>query len=311
MDQFVDKVAVITGADRRPTRLRHARRDSAVGDGVAAMSGDAVYRIASDVAEAGPHAAGPWDPSLQHGSGPAALVARAAERLDTPTPMRVARLTLDLIRPVPVAPLEIRAAVTRQGRRIQAATIVLLTDGVEVVRASVLKVRVEAGLAAAAAAPPLDLPGPEHAAAPGDAPATPSPFLSGIAMRVGLGSVSRPGPAAVWFRADRPIVEGEASTPLMRAVLTADFCNGLSAPLDPADWTFINGDLSVSLAREPIGDWIVLDAETWIGPHGAALACGRLGDRSGYFGRVAQTLVIERRQHPTTNDKDHHAGLPT
>jgi hypothetical protein len=274
------------------------------------MSGDAVYRVSGDIAEAGPHAAGPWDPSLQHGSGPAALVARAAERIDAPAPMRVARLTLDLIRPVPVAPLEIRTTVTRQGRKIQAAAIVLLADGVEVVRASALKVRVDAGLASAAARPPFDIAGPEYAAAPGDA-AIPSPFLTGIAMRVARGSVTRPGPAAVWFRADRPIVAGEVPTPLMRAALTADFCNGLSAPLDPTDWTFINGDLSVSLAREPIGEWIVLDAETWVGPDGAGLASGRPGDRLGYFGRVAQTLVIQQRQHPTINDKDHHAGLST
>jgi hypothetical protein len=276
------------------------------------MSGDAVYRIVGNVAESCPSAAGPWDPSLQHGSGPAALVARTAERLNAPTPMRVARLTLDLVRPVPVAPLEIRAAVTRQGRRIQAAAIVLLADGVEVVRASALRVRVDHGLATIAAASPLDLPDPEHAVTPDDAAATPSPFLSGIAMRIARGSITRPGPAAAWFRIDRPIVAGEAPTPLMRAAVTADFCNGLSSPLNPADWTYVNGDLSVSLAREPIGDWIALDAETWIGPDGAALALGRLGDRFGSFGRVAQALVVERRQqHPETNDKDTRADLST
>lgn len=79
--------------------------------------------------------------------------------------------------------------------------------------------------------------------------------------------------------------------------------------MDPADWTFVNGDLSVSLAREPIGDWILLAAETWVGPDGAAIACGRLADRTGSFGRVAQTLVVQRRRQPTTNGKDHHAGL--
>jgi hypothetical protein len=187
------------------------------------MDHDAVYRIVSDVAETRPHAAGPWDPALQHGSGPAALVAWAAERLDAPVPMRVARLTLDLIRPVPVAPLTIRAEVTRQGRRIQAASIELVADGVAVVRATVLKVRVDDGLAAVAAAPALDLPEPEHGTpVDSDAVATPSPFLSGIAIRMAQGTSSHPGAAAAWFRADRPIVEGEAPTPLMRAALTAD-----------------------------------------------------------------------------------------
>ena len=42
---------------------------------------------------------------MQHGSPPAALVVWAAERIATPAPMRVARVTVDLMRPVPVAPL--------------------------------------------------------------------------------------------------------------------------------------------------------------------------------------------------------------
>ncbi len=81
----------------------------------------------------------------------------------------------------------------------------------------------------------------------------------------------------------------------MRAVVAADFCNGVSAVLDFQNWTFINADLTVSLARQPIGEWILLDGESWIGPDGAGLAAARLADVSGYFGRAVQSLVIERR----------------
>jgi len=75
----------------------------------------------------------------------------------------------------------------------------------------------------------------------------------------------------------------------------ADFCNGTSAALDFRDWTFLNADLTISMAREPIGEWILLDAESWIGSEGAGLAMARLADRGGYFGRCVQSLVIERR----------------
>ena len=54
-------------------------------------------------------------------------------------------------------------------------------------------------------------------------------------------------------------------------------------------------DLTVSLSRAPVGDWILLNAETWVGPHGAGIAAGRLGDSKGYFGRAVQSLVIEKR----------------
>lgn len=65
--------------------------------------------------------------------------------------------------------------------------------------------------------------------------------------------------------------------------------------LDYREWTFINGDLTLSLAREPVGDWILLDAETWAGPDSIALAMARLGDCEGYFGRAIQSVLLERR----------------
>jgi hypothetical protein len=51
----------------------------------------------------------------------------------------------------------------------------------------------------------------------------------------------------------------------------------------------------VNFSREPAGDWILLDAESWIGPDGAGLAMARLADARGYFGRAIQSLVIEKR----------------
>ncbi len=50
-----------------------------------------VYMLDGDVALPSRHAVGPWDPGIQHGAGPAALVARAAERPPAAAPMRVAR----------------------------------------------------------------------------------------------------------------------------------------------------------------------------------------------------------------------------
>jgi len=57
----------------------------------------------------------------------------------------------------------------------------------------------------------------------------------------------------------------------------------------------INGDLTISLAREPVGDWILLDAETWAGPDSIGLAAARLADRDGYFGRAIQSVLLEKR----------------
>ena len=81
----------------------------------------------------------------------------------------------------------------------------------------------------------------------------------------------------------------------MRAVLAADFSNGTSSLLDFRKWIFINADLTVSLAREPVGEWILLNSEMTLGADGSGIAVSRLGDELGYFGRAIQCLVVEPR----------------
>ena len=49
-------------------------------------------------------ARGPWTPEAQHGGPPAALLARTLEREPGAEGMLVARLTVELLRPVPIAP---------------------------------------------------------------------------------------------------------------------------------------------------------------------------------------------------------------
>jgi acyl-CoA thioesterase len=256
---------------------------------------NAIYRVDGDRVVTSPDAAGPWDASMQHGSAPAALVVWAAESMLTPAPMQIARVTIDLMRPVPVAPLTLQTEVLRQGRKIQLCAVRLLAADVVVVNATVLKIRTQAlALPPEAAELPLELPGPDQA--PEEKPSfSSSPFVTGISMRAARGRFGVPGPGAIWYRADRPLVEGSPVSQAMRAVVAADFCNGTSAVLDFRQWTFLNADLTVSFARQPKGEWILLDAESWIGPDGAGLAMARLADASGYFGRAVQSLVIEKR----------------
>mgnify|MGYP002402324802 CR=1 FL=1 len=259
---------------------------------------EAIYRLNGSTVETRRWAGGPWNAEQQHGSAPAALAMWMAEQVPTPQPMRIARLTVDLLRPVPVAPLDIETEILREGRKIQLCAVHLSAGGVEVARATVLKVRALAvDLPAAAAITPTALPPPPASGEAFDnlfARATNS-FVTGISMKEVKGAFRSPGPCAVWCRADRPIVEGAETTPAMRAAIAADFCNGVSSVLDFAKWIFINGDLTVSLSRMPVGEWILLDAESWLGPEGAGIAFGKLADTRGYFGRAIQSLVIEPR----------------
>jgi hypothetical protein len=60
-------------------------------------------------------------------------------------------------------------------------------------------------------------------------------------------------------------------------------------------WAFINPDLTVYLHRLPAGEWVCLDAVTYVEPHGIGLAESRLFDERGPVGRAAQSLLLERR----------------
>lgn len=256
---------------------------------------DTVYRLEGSRVVTGPLAGGPWDPLMQHGSAPSALIVAVAEAVPTAVPMRVARLTVDLMRPIPVAPLDIRTEVLREGRKIQLCNIDLIADGKLAVRGTVLKIRRESNeLPDTAASEPVTLP-PHAEGRAAKGKITENPFMSCLSMSVVKGGFNTPGPGAIWFRLERPMIEGQANSAAMRAVVAADFCNGSSSVLDFRAWTFINADLSVFLARDPIGDWVLLDAETWLGPDGGGIACARLGDARGYFGRAAQSILIEPR----------------
>jgi len=256
---------------------------------------EAIFRVDGNDVVTSPYAAGPWDPTMQHGSPPASLVVWAAERISAPVPMRIARVTVDLMRPVPVAPLTIESEVVREGRKIQLCAVRLLAKGLVVVSATVLKIRRQADeLPPEAAIEPVKLPGPEQSRVE-HVDFSSSPFVTGMSLRAARGHFGTVGLGAIWYRVDRPIVEGAPVSQAMRTMAAADFCNGTSSVLDFREWTFLNADLTVNFSREPAGDWILVDAETWVGPDGAGLAMARLADVSGYFGRAVQSLVIEKR----------------
>src|ERR1700737_2324476 len=255
---------------------------------------DAIYRVDGNRVVTSPDAAGPWDISMQHGSAPAALVVWAAEAIPTPQPMQIARVTIDLMRPVPVAPLTLQTEILREGRKIQLCAVRLLAEDVVVVGATVLKIKTQAlTLPPEVADVAIELPGPDQSQ-PEPASFSSSPFVTGISLRAARGRFGVPGPGAIWYRVDRPLGEASPVSRATRAMVAADFCNGTSAVLDFREWTFINADLTVSFARQPVGAWILLDAESWIGPDGAGLATARLAGERGYFGPALPRLLIER-----------------
>lgn len=279
-------------------RARDGSRHRAPTATVPGMS-DAIYTPDGDRFVPTNFARGPWTPDAQHGGAPAALLARAAERFEDGARTFVARLTIELLRPVPLTPLVVRSRFARPGKKVQLVESSLLAGDTEVARCTALRMRredvpVPEGLTEA---PPP--PGPNS----GEASAPPwsrqidyEAFHNrAVEHRFVAGSFESAGPAIDWIRLRVAVVAGEETSPLSRVAAAADFGNGISWVLSRNDgYAFINPDLTIYLHRHPVGEWVCLDAATSIGPHGTGLAESRLFDEQGAIGRSVQSLLIER-----------------
>jgi len=208
-------------------------------------------------------------------------------------PLRAARLTFDLVRPVPLGPVSVSTEVIRRGKTVALLAGVLRSGDKELIRASALFMRT-----AAVALPPLAA--PAALAAPDACAPLVFPFFrwstgyhTAMEMRLVRGAWGS-GAMALWMRMRHPLLPGEAPSPLQRALVAADSGNGVSFALDVQRYTFVNPDLTVHLHRLPEGEWIGLDATTRAEPNGGGLADSALHDARGPIGRGLQNLVVEK-----------------
>ncbi len=250
---------------------------------------------------------GPWSPDALHGGPVAALIARAIERVDAPEPVRLARLTIELLRPVPLEPLRVSTELVRPGRKVSTvdAWIHRVDDGQLLAMARAQRIRtseVDFPDGADDDVPELPDAASDTSLWPGgavpadvDDGASPAFHSHAVEHRFVHGMVGQPGPSFDWVRMVVPVVPEEAPTGWQRAAATADFTNGLSSvvPFDGRS-VFINPDLSVHLWRAPEGEWIGTDAVTRTSGTGIGMAETALWDRAGRIGRGVQSLLLDR-----------------
>ena len=233
-----------------------------------------------------------WDAEIQHGSPPLALMTKAIEELAAP-PLRIGRLTLDILGAIPVVPVKVRAWTVRPGARIALMCAEMIPVGGErpVARVTAwLLATGDTGDVASDRHPPLregeSVPNP-HAwmGAPG--------YLETVSWRK---QATAPGESAeVWLSPLVPLVDGEPVTDVQRLAMVVDSANGVGAALDPDEFLFMNTDTTVHLHRVPSGSDFALRARASIGPDGIGVTTADLFDRQGFVGTSAQTLLVLRR----------------
>jgi hypothetical protein len=260
----------------------------------------AFYEPDGDVFLASAATSGPWSPDAQHAGPPSGLLSRAIEQAAGIEGGQTARITFDILRPVPVAPLRVETRLLRGGKRVELleATLLAAEDGAELMRARAWRVRHEPvafpdGIGRIEP-PPV---GPEGFADRG----RPSfwegdvVYWDALEWRAVAGDFEVPGPAVYWSRLRIPLIAGEPTTPLQHLLIAGDAASGISSTLDWQAFNFANVDFSVALERPPAGEWLAMDAVTRPGPVGAGVCNAVLFDTDGRVGSSTQSLLIAAR----------------
>ena len=251
-------------------------------------------------------ARGPWDPGALHGGPVAALLAHAVEQLRSDdVDWFVARLTVELERPVPIEPLRFHAEVTRPGRKVSIieATITRADSGAVLARARALRIRgadVALPLHDAVLAPLLAIepspPGPEHGHAGAIGPTDNIAFHpDGTEHRFVERTEANVGPVVDWIRLRAPLFPDLTPTPLQRVAAAADFANGISHVLPWESYLFVNPDLTIHLFRPLRGEWVGMASATHHGAQGVGMTDTALFDIDGRIGRSSQSLLLDMR----------------
>jgi hypothetical protein len=238
-----------------------------------------------------PATAGPWNAKAQHGGPPSALAARDMELHEPDERMRLARVAVDILRPVPVDTLTVRTRTIRPGRRVALLETVLESRGQEVLHARGWRIGRTEGLPAISRQTAV----PEI---PGSGPAPNFPgghtdgYLAAIDWRFVSGGFDQHGPGQAWGRPRIALLAGEEMTPMARTLLLADSGSGVGMTVDPLQFQFLNVDLTVVLQRDPVDEWLLLDALTTMSGQGTGMTETLLSDRDGVIGTGLQTQLV-------------------
>jgi len=214
----------------------------------------------------------------------------------TLVPMRVARLTFDMHRPVPLGRLHVDTEIARQGKRLQLVTATIAAGDSEVARCTALRLRIGAGPDVTSdprrelIAPP---PFPDVVRAPRPNGRGHSGFIDGVEIR-GSGE----NPSTAWYRLTKPVLPDGDPSPLVRMAMAADFTANSGNYLDGRQWSAINPDLTMHLAREPRGEWTGVATRAWYSHDGIGHARADLFDLEGFVGTCTTMALVDEVPAP-------------
>ncbi len=233
---------------------------------------------------------GPWAPNTINGRMMGGLAMHVLEQEQAEPGFQVARLTIDLFKAIPYAPLTVTTDLVRKGGRIRVADAEIRADGEIVARVAAVYLRPSTEPAGQvwAAEREWDEPAPD--------PSVPNPFTPSavlVDMRPAYGARPAPGRAErrrVWVRDTHQLVAGIPLTPLVRVALVADAASPV-VNHGTEGLQFINTDVALHLVRPPVGVFFGLEALDRTSAAGIAVSQVTLYDEAGMLGFCSVTAL--------------------
>ena len=222
-----------------------------------------------------------------HLNGPA-LVGLAARTLEASFGMAdfmPARLTVDLFKVARGVPTITKVGLVRDGRRVRNSECEIMQDGSTVARATMVQYRRAAAprgeqwVSATDFVWPAEF-GPSELSYMGS---------DGVGWTSGIAEHQNTARKRFINRMI-DVVEGHDNTPFVRTAMVAEGTS-LVTNLGTGGVGYINGDLTVALARLPVDEWMGVQADSHWAKDGISVGAATLFDRVGAFGSGLVTAV--------------------
>lgn len=248
-------------------------------------------------------AGSPWSETMQHGGPVNAIITLSIEAVAEKVGMQVVRLTMDILKPVPMKSVQVKSHFIRRGGKMAVVDTFLTVTGSDEPVASGRAVLLKATPGRKAM---VDTSGscPESKGSllrepwlPAEMTAQLPPGLHHLIQFYPSTKKERP---ACWVNCVTDMLQDRAMTPLEHCATTADMTTVLatrmcatqlgSLSFDVAE--IMNTNTSIHFTRPPVGEWFAY-TDHFIqvsGSYGVAECV--IYDEQGCIGRVAQNLIV-------------------
>ncbi len=236
-----------------------------------------------------PAATPSWADGALCGPALAGLAASTLERKYGALGFTPTRLTIELLKPARAVPTRTQTRLVRLGQRMRTAECDIMQDDWIVARATLLQYRQSQAPAGQVWESEATFTPPDLSTPADDVVYLGSPDVEWSPM----GPQHQNTEPKCAYHRGLDAVAGLEATPFVRAVIVAEAVTHLVTHLGTNGIGFLNGDLTVALARLPRSEFLGVRADNRYAANGISVGNATLFDEAGAFGTSMVTAVAD------------------